>query len=434
MAPTTDPCPANPRAPLVWLEDLWDYAYCPLKLWWRRRRPSSGPDSEGPDTLSGEDLFRESLRQSVSLFYRSRDLGKPISFPEAVDFVWNGWMQQWGLADFRGALADFRTRYRRLLDAFSATGGIRRPGGTLYTRPTWTHKWQEMAQAGGLYEIRKTIEQAHPQIGLPSLEAYSEEDPVRPIGLAEAYALSAESADRNQRLNEFPAAAIGVHTVLVMDLLSVRLQMKADLVLAAGITRGRGRPRQDRTDETEGLMYELHIYDDTLAPPQSYSQDIRILAALESRPCDWPTDRPFRVRAVMIRHMRSGQVQPFTPRKGSALNLLETLMRGLVTAEAKGVCIPRCLHGWTACADCALRPRCFDGEGVLSKLLPGSVDQLRGDQEAAQSLHKLLPLAAADRGALIPRCLSLLQWMEQEGLSPARASWALENAREEKSR
>jgi hypothetical protein len=434
MSILTDAHPAKDSAPVVWLEDLWDFAFCPLKLWWRNQYPVPSDQGGGrPDTLSGDDLFRESLRQSVNLYYRSRDLNKPLSFPDSVDFVWNGWMQQWGLADLRELLADFRNRYRRLLDSFSASGGIRRPDGTLYSRPTWTHKWQEMAQANGLYEIRQKIEAAHPAIGLPSLESYTDEDPARPIGLAEAYALSAESAERNQRHNEFPTSALGVHTVLVMDLLTVRLQMKADLVLSAGTARGRGRPRHDQTDEVEGLIYELHIFDDTVAPPQSFSQDIRVLSMLEARPFNWPADRPFRVSSVMVRHMRSGQLQPFAPRKASALNLLETLVRGLMTAESQGVFIPRCLHGWTACADCALRPRCFEGEGVLTRLLPGGTDQLRHDQEAIQSLLQLLPSSSTERKKLLPQYLSLLKWMSDQGMPPGRLSWALQNIEEGKS-
>lgn len=428
----------NPQVPpdtptVVWLEDLWDYSYCDLKLWWKKQRPApAAEDSSGPDTLSGEDLFQELMRQSLNLYYRSRDLSKPISYPDAVDFVWNGWMQQWGLEELRNSLADFRNRYRRLLDSFSASGGIRRPDNTLYSRPTWTNKWQEMAHAGGLYDLRKKIEEAHTQIGLPTLDSYNDSDPARPIGLAEAYAISAEFAERNQRLNPFPESAHGVHTVLVMDLLSIRLQMKADLVLSAGTIRGRGRPRGDRTDETEGLIFELHIFEDTLAPPQSFSQDIRVLSMLEARPIDWPADRPFKVSSVLIRHMRTGQVQPFTPRRGSSVNLLETLIRGLLTAQSQGVFIPRCLHGWTACSDCALRPRCFEGEGVLTRMLPGSTDQLAHDQEAMAALLQILPSSVSERKQLFPQYLSLLGWMAEKGIPPARLAWALQNFEEGK--
>jgi hypothetical protein len=428
----------NPQVPpdtptVVWLEDLWDYSYCDLKLWWKKQRPApAAGDSSGPDTLSGEDLFQESMRQSLNLYYRSRDLSKPISYSDAVDFVWNGWMQQWGLEELRNSLADFRNRYRRLLDSFSASGGIRRPDNTLYSRPTWTNKWQEMAHAGGLYDLRKKIEEAHTQIGLPTLDSYNDSDPARPIGLAEAYAISAESAERNQRLNPFPESAHGVHTVLVMDLLSIRLQMKADLVLSGGTIRSRGRPRGDRTDETEGLIFELHIFEDTLAPPQSFSQDIRVLSMLEARPIDWPADRPFKVSSVLIRHMRTGQVQPFSPRRGSSVNLLETLIRGLLTAQSQGVFIPRCLHGWTACSDCALRPRCFEGEGVLTRMLPGSTDQLAHDQEAMAALLRILPSSVSERKQLFPQYLSLLGWMAEKGIPPARLAWALQNLEEGK--
>lgn len=434
MSPKSDPFPSDAPAPILWLEDLWDFSYCPLKWWWKRNRSEAGVEVSGPDVLSGEDLFRQSMQQSVSLFYRLRDLGKPVTYPEAVDYVWNAWTKEWGLADLRSELADFRKRHSRLLDAFSASGGIRNEKGLLYSRPTMTKKWKEMAQACNLYELRRKIESFHSAVGLPSLETYEDTDPDRPIGLAEAYAIAAESSERNDRNNAFPDSAVSVGSVLVMDLHTIRLQMKADLVLPAGISRGRGRPRADRTDETEELIYELHLYEENVAPPQSLAHDIRLLAMLESRPANWPADRPFRVNSVMVRHMRSGQLQPFTPRKSSSVNLLETLMRGLQAAQSQGVIIPRCLQGWIACADCSLRPRCFAGEGVLVKNLPGSTDQMRLDQESASSLLRILPQSPAERKLVITIFDALLQWMADKGLSPARIAWALRNIQEDKPR
>jgi hypothetical protein len=65
-------------------------------------------------------------------------------------------------------------------------------------------------------------------------------------------------------------------------------------------------------------------------------------------------------------------------------------------------------------------------------MLPGSTDQLAHDQEAMASLLRILPSSVSERKQLFPQYLSLLGWMAEKGIPPARLAWALQNLEEGK--
>ncbi|MCJ7825369.1 MAG: hypothetical protein MUP44_10750, partial [Anaerolineales bacterium] len=83
--------------PRVSFDDLWDWAYCPLRVWWRKS--GLDPDGAGRETKrTGEQLMRRAVQVALETCYqavrgsRSRDLS-PL---KALGFVWRAWLESWG--------------------------------------------------------------------------------------------------------------------------------------------------------------------------------------------------------------------------------------------------------------------------------------------------------------------------------------------------
>ena len=52
------------------LEDMWDWAYCPIRVWWRRTGLARDV-SELNRHRTGEKLVRESIFSAVRLYYEA---------------------------------------------------------------------------------------------------------------------------------------------------------------------------------------------------------------------------------------------------------------------------------------------------------------------------------------------------------------------------
>jgi hypothetical protein len=286
-----------------------------------------------------------------------------------------------------------------------------------------------MAQATGLYDARRIIEEAQTSIGLPPMDVFEDEDPYRPIGLADAYTLSVQSAEANQTKNSLPTEVMGVTVPISMDLLSCRLAYTADVVMVSSVSRGRGRPRKDGGDENQGLTYEMHIYDATLPPANALEQDLRISVLSQSMPTEIAGAAGMSVQSVMVRHMLTGEVHPVRPYRSSSVQILEGLARGVIAAERDGVYIPRMLLGWMACSSCSLRPRCFHESGVLNRLNPSLNRQIQLAQEMQLSLQQSLASAGVhDRKRCAHDADAILQWqIRHPECAPEQIQWALKS-------
>jgi len=73
------------------LDEVWDWAYCPVRVWWRRT--GLAPDvAELKGHRTGEKLIRESLRSAIRLYYKAAKNGKATSFGESLGMVWKHWL------------------------------------------------------------------------------------------------------------------------------------------------------------------------------------------------------------------------------------------------------------------------------------------------------------------------------------------------------
>ena len=144
----------------VEFDDLWDWAYCPLRVWWRKR----GTDEEAglpASRRTGEQLMRRALQVAIEMYYQIAQRDKPLGIapPKALGLVWRTWLEGWG---FDGTMSKDLVAYqegrRAILRRFEQGGDIRRPDGSTYRRPMWTRRWHELAVASGLLELRKHID------------------------------------------------------------------------------------------------------------------------------------------------------------------------------------------------------------------------------------------------------------------------------------
>jgi hypothetical protein len=117
--------------PGVQLQDVWDWAYCPLLVWWRTNGiPKRVAHSA---TVTGESLVRRSVRTALEAYYRMSHSGsgKTISPSRALGFVWRSWMEEWGLGDeLIRDLLEYQERRREVLDRIEGDvdSGVARAG------------------------------------------------------------------------------------------------------------------------------------------------------------------------------------------------------------------------------------------------------------------------------------------------------------------
>ena len=80
----------------IQLNDVWDWAYCPVRVWWRRT--GLAPDvAELHGKHTGERLVRESIVSSVRLYYEMARGGREVSFGQSLGLVWKRWLDAWAL-------------------------------------------------------------------------------------------------------------------------------------------------------------------------------------------------------------------------------------------------------------------------------------------------------------------------------------------------
>jgi hypothetical protein len=408
----------------VSLDDVWDWAYCPVRVWWRRT--GLAPDvAELNGHRTGEKLIRESLLAAIRLYYRAADNGKAKPFGECLGMVWKVWLDHWQLGEeFTRALVDYHQLRRELLTRFE-DGSIKNREGKRYKRPRWTRYWRELSETSGLSSRRKTIDGYQQNIGMARLDLLDEQQFQAPIGLADAFADSMDIS--NQLELPEPKVTVGVGVPMVVDLPSTQLYLQADLVTTLGKSRKRGRPPKEQSDKGKVHRVEvtLMLFDETLPSPYSLARDLRVMALGQAKLIKEKADT--KVNGVNVLHMRSGEGQVFRPQLGDGGDALEALAKATVTGIRGGAYVPRMVCGWQACGDCEYRMLCYTERGVMELFNPPMMAQIDAAQTLSQQVRTFVN-GQPSRGSRIELLKSFLAFMATSpSLTPEGALWMLEN-------
>ncbi len=406
------------------LDEVWDWAYCPVRVWWRRT--GLAPDvAELKGHRTGEKLIRESLRSAIRLYYKSSTNEKAMSFGESLGMVWKHWLDTWKLGeDITRALVDYHQLRRALLRRFE-DGSITDREGKRYKRPRWTRYWREMSDTSGLSTRRKVIDGHQHKIGMACLELSDEKQYQAPIGLADAFA---DSMDIGNRLKlPDPKGVFGVGVSMIVDLPSTQLHLQADLVRTIGKGRRPGRPSKEDGEEGETHKVEvtLLLFNELLPPPYSLARDLRVLALGQAQLAEEKAET--KVTGINVLHMHSGEQQQFRPQLGDGAELLESLARAVITGIRGGAYVPRMVCGWQACGDCEYRMLCYAERGVMELFNPPLMAQI----DAAQALTRKVKGFVDGKKSVKSSSELLKSFLEfmttSPGLTAEGALWMLDN-------
>jgi len=409
------------------LNDVWDWAYCPLRVWWRKTGLATDVTSK-QGTRTGEQLIEESIKSATSIYYEFAGKGKEVPFGKCLGLVWKRWLEAWQMDD--GTVADlvnYHQKRRSTLSKFE-DGEITNREGKRYKKPTWTRYWRKMAESSGLATLRKSIDRHQKRIGLGNLE-FSEEEYYRaPKGLADAFADSMDHANK-MHLPE-PNSVLGVNGRLIAELPSVRLFSRADIVRSRGVSRKRGRPPKEPTGENlqHNLEYEIFLFDEEIPSAYGLLRDLRVIALGQSFPIDLKLEEgELLVESIRIRHIPSGQEQVISPRLGNGADILEALSRAVITGIRAGTYVPRMVCGWRACGDCEYRTLCFSEAGVMDAFNPPLMAQIESAQRLTREMRKYLKGEVSKENRLeIVR--SIFEFMAKSpDLTPEGALWMMDN-------
>jgi hypothetical protein len=415
--------------PKIHLQDVWDWAFCPLRVWWRKH--GSRKDRWPSGIVSGESLVRRSVSTALQVYYRiSRgDTGKATSPSRALGFVWRGWMEGWGIGEeVIRDLLEYQERRREVLDRIEGAedGSGSRGGGC--TRPMWTREWREQASASGLLEMRAHVDKQAGAVGILQLPISGAERERGPMRFADAFATS---VDIIQRIKDLPSPddVFGTQLPVTADLLSSRLICVADIVIDAGKSNARGRPRKDASGprQRQNLIYELHLFELDLPLPFSIERDIRVLALGQALPegLAFSADE-LGVKSITIRHMLSGEVQSIQLGIADGAEVLESLVRGFQEGIRMGAYTPRMACGWHACGDCEHRGLCFADSEQNVAFNPAIERQVQANQAMLKQVERLVRRDRRSAESSVP-LKHFLSWMsENPELKAENALWLIE--------
>ncbi|MDF1500762.1 MAG: hypothetical protein P1P76_09860 [Anaerolineales bacterium] len=409
------------------LKDVWDWAYCPLRVWWRKT-------GLAPDVISkqgkrtGEQLIEESIRSATRVYYELAGKSKDVPFGKCLGLVWKGWLEAWRLDDETVSdLVNYHQTRRSILSRFE-DGEITNREGERYKKPTWTRYWRRMAESSGLAVLRQNIDRHQEAVGLGRLELPEEEYYRAPKGLADAFADSMDYANK-MRLPP-PDVVLGVNERLEVELPSVRLFSRADIVRSKGVSRKRGRPPKEPTGENllHRLEYEIFLFDEEAPPIYGLLRDLRVIALGQSFPINLKLEEGDQlVESIRIRHMPSGKDQEINPRLGDGADILEALSRAVITGIRAGNYVPRMVCGWRACGDCQYRMLCFSETGVMDAFNPPLMAQIESAQRLTREMRKYLGGDGAQEKR-IEIVRSIFEFMAKSpDLTPEGALWAMDN-------
>jgi hypothetical protein len=409
------------------LRDVWDWAYCPLRVWWRKT--GLAPDvTSNQGKRTGEQLIEESIRSATRVYYELAGKGKDVAFGKCLGLVWKGWLEAWKLDDEAVSdLVNYHQTRRSILSRFE-DGEITNREGERYKKPTWTRYWRQMAESSGLAVLRKSIDRQQEAVGLGRLELTEEENYRAPKGLADAFADSMDYANK-MRLPA-PDVVLGVNEKLAVELPSVRLHSRADIVRSKGVSRKRGRPPKEPTGENlqHRLEYEIFLFEEEVPPAYGLLRDLRVIAMGQSSQANLKLeDGGQHVDSIRIRHIPSGKEQEISPRLGDGADILEALCRAVISGIRAGNYVPRMVCGWRACGDCQYRTLCFSETGVMDAFNPPLMAQIESAQRLTREMRKYLGGDGTQENR-IEIVRSIFEFMTRSpDITPEGALWMMDN-------
>jgi len=329
------------------IETVLDWAYCEAKVWWKTVGRTIEEEAEkmiSPRT--GTSLLQEAIQGILKLGYQSRQKGNEFDLPVLLGTLWKVRLQKWGLDEMREKMAAYSVLYEELMTRFGEKGDIRKINGAIYDNPTWSHRWRDLANSTGLYDLRIEIDAQQHKAGLGktikdrTIDIWKE-----PIGLADAFARSTWIVENNN----FPLHEIqGVGEEVFVDLPHIKVGVTPDLILTSG----------------DDLVYEKHIYGIRRPKMADMIGDYTIKTLFSAKQKD--SDKE--VTSVDIRHLMSGKKISMKPRRAAGINEIESMatavQRRINAMDFSG---PRMVNGWDACGNCDYKLLCFDGEGIMQR-------------------------------------------------------------------
>jgi hypothetical protein len=355
---------AGSLKPTLELEDVRDWAYCPLRVWWRHKGLTSGIAGFGGNH-TGESLVRESIRSATHLYYRRIRKQPEFSFGESIGLIWRHWLETWELTSALAShLVEYHLRRRAMLDRFDES--FLRGQDDMNGRDSIRKRVLcEDAITSGLSNLRKQIDCHQEAIGMVSITDSDDDGHQSPIGLADAFSHSMDMAEQIHLPD--PSSVIGVKVPMVVDLPTVSLKCRADIVQELERSRGVGRPSSDPCCNvyTQKLETTVFLFDEILPSLNSLAMDIRILAFRWAKLAPDGSTGKNVVKRVCLYHLPSGASQAFSPRIREGLDYLDALSKSVMVGIRYGLYVPRWIQGWHTCGDCEYRKHCFSGTGVF---------------------------------------------------------------------
>ena len=381
------------------IEDLLDWAYCPLMIWWNTKSNLREFVSSGY-LVSGERLMKQSVRKSLELFHQAK-MAKPdderITLEVLYKFVWKNWLEKRDLVELMPVLA----KYAKDRDSIIGMEKFRA------NPATWTQEWKNDSANANLVAMQNLIDENNEKAGIATLKL--PDDTYLPVmGLAEAYYFSDKIIRDLSRSLPPIENIVGVYQEVSIDLLSVKIKATADIVICLGdAPRKVGRPSKNQSEDEKRkiIQYELHDFDKTIPSINDLGQNLRLSVLRNAYPVGSTEDK-FTVESVLVRHMKTGMSQPFPSGEGFDTVKIESLAQSYLNASRAGWNIPRMIAGWRACQDCPNRFLCFADEGVMEMFNPPLISQTDCSVAMRADVKKLI---ASKRDIPQKEAISLLK-------------------------
>lgn len=433
----------NDSLTVVRVENILDWAYCPLRYWWRNQATMKDI-ADADNHKAGEYLMRtmvvSTLKNYVKLYQNALKSptpnGRVRSLMEMHGVLWGMFLEKCGLSHLVPSLVDYLNLRRSLEDMFGEKGNQHKPDGSTYKRPSASKAWRDHFMSTGMFELQKAIDSNQSKAGIASLPLADDELLAAPMGLADAYAISELILEKMEGKLPEIETIIGVDQPVYADLLSVRLRSNVDILVDRGTAPNRpGRPKAEG-ETTQRRYYQFHTFSFAEFTPSIYdtAKNIRLMALRQSLPVDTTVEDAV-LEDVVVWHLRSGKSETFTPSRGENIDVLESLSRSFRNGSRAGLIVPRMVHSWSACQDCEYRGLCFDGNGVMEAFNPPLIAQIQAGQELTKQLTAMIQSVPGQKPEdVLEAFQSFATWLNSSpGLSPEGVLWMLDSLKAEMS-
>ena len=388
----------------VKIEDVLDWAFCPLRTWWKKGGGAATLEQEGKKT-AGEQLVKDFVRTSLRAYYKQNPSSESFAqYVDIMDYAWDRMLEKWGLGQAKVLLVEYYTRRKAIMEMISksTTPQVSEDGDRL-VKPLKVYQWSESAASKGVLELRTEIDKIQTKAGLnPSF--VSGEFSTPSIGLAEAFAISRTISENiTDDLPPFDQI-IGVGVPVSVELLSVNLTATADLVY--------------REKEDDGLLvYEMHLFDGVAPSPQWFARDLRLMTLRQAYP-EGRTSENATIKNVKVRILQTGLSQQFRGQDSIEVEILDALARAYVNGQRVGALVPRMVAGMESCGDCEFRSLCFtDTSDVMRDYNPPFREFIESSPKLLSEMRSLLKDQSSSENAKAIQILrSFIEWMNR---SPA---------------